>query len=383
MQIKKTSGTFDFDFTFEGRRIRRAIDCGDLARFLEGGQFVNPDANLGDGKEPISFYDFVTKFYLPLHSKTTKKPGVHKTDRSTMRGLARYFGDVPVHKLDASEWEDYKRLRLEGNVPTRCRRIADEIGVKPGRPLPRGVAASPWTLNRELSGLNQVLEYALGLKIIKQNPLDHCRHMPAKSRKAFWLRKDEIEAYLPMVPTRQDTEDPNPLVYRDFAEFQILTGARIGEGSLFNARDVDRQRREIQLMTLKKRGKDKEQAYRYLSIDGLGPRFKALLQRLKPHPKTGYYFSGKKGQPFPYTYLRGRLVKAARTTFPWLRVHDLRHTFAMHRAIVIRDFRQLQMELGHEDPLSVQSYLDNTSRMTPEDSIFFTPPEESRPKKQV
>lgn len=48
--------------------------------------------------------------------------------------------------------------------------------------------------------------------------------------------------------------------------------------------------------------------------------------------------------------------------------------FAMHRAIVIRDFRQLQMELGHEDPLSVQSYLDNTSRMMPEDSIFYTAP---------
>ena len=45
----------------------------------------------------------------------------------------------------------------------------------------------------------------------------------------------------------------------------------------------------------------------------------------------------------------------------------------MHRAIFIRDFRQLQMELGHEDPDSVQSYLDNSSRMKREDSIFYVP----------
>jgi len=46
----------------------------------------------------------------------------------------------------------------------------------------------------------------------------------------------------------------------------------------------------------------------------------------------------------------------------------------MHRAIVVRDFRQLQMELGHEDPTSVQSYLDNTARMRREDSIFYIQP---------
>lgn len=54
----------------------------------------------------------------------------------------------------------------------------------------------------------------------------------------------------------------------------------------------------------------------------------------------------------------------------------------MHRAIMIKDFRQLQMELGHEDPLSVQSYLDNTSRMNPEDSIFcgvFVAQSQARP----
>lgn len=29
--------------------------------------------------------------------------------------------------------------------------------------------------------------------------------------------------------------------------------------------------------------------------------------------------------------------------------------------------------LGHEDPASVQSYLDNTSRMKRADSIFYVP----------
>ena len=42
----------------------------------------------------------------------------------------------------------------------------------------------------------------------------------------------------------------------------------------------------------------------------------------------------------------------------------------MHRAIVVKDFQQLQMKPGHADPVSVQSYLDNTTRFSPEDSIF-------------
>ena len=143
---------------------------------------------------------------------------------------------------------------------------------------------------------------------------------------------------------------------------------------------MDWERKEIRLITFKKK-KSRDKIYRYLLIDSLGERFISLLKNMKPHPATNFYFYGAKGEgtPLPYRWARRQLVAGARkANLDWLRPHDMRHTFAMHRAIVIRDFRQLQMELGHEDPISVQSYLDNTARLKPEDSIFY--PENSKPR---
>lgn len=371
MQVRKINGQFEFDFTFEGRRVRRAIDSADLVHFLEGGAFADLDTNLGSGKAAISFYDFAYDYYLPLLSEATKKPGVYKTDRITMKSLAGYFGDVPVHRIQASDWEDYKKVRMtNGVVPIRCKRLAELPLDSRARRLAPGQKASPWTINRELSGLNQVLEYALSLKFIKENPIQNCRRLPAAARKQFWLKKNDIDVYLKSVPMPKDSA-----MFRQFAEFLIMTGARVGEGLLFNARQVDWQRREIELVTFKKRGKERDAVYRYLSIDSLGPRFISLLRRLVAHTQSGYYFAGRRGRPLKYSWVYKHLSEGAeKADFAWLRPHDLRHTFAMHRAIVIRDFRQLQMELGHEDPASVQAYLDNTSRMRHEDSIFFVPP---------
>jgi site-specific recombinase XerD len=371
MQVRRTDGRFDFDFTFEGRRVRRVIECAELVRFLEGGAPADLDVNLGPGKEPTSFYDFVYDYYLPLHSEARKKPAVYKTDRITMKSLARYFGDEPLHRIQAGDWEEYKKLRLaQGAVPARCRRLAERPEDPRARRLRPGQKASPWTVNRELSGLNQVLEYALSLRLIKENPVRQCARLPAKARKEFWLRKDDVELFLRSVPAPGGST-----LFRHLAEFLVLTGARIGEALLFNARQVDWQRREIELATFKKRGKERAAAYRYLSIDSLGPRFISLLRRMTAHPRTGSYFAGRRGEPLPYSWVYKHLARGGRAAgFDWLRPHDLRHTFAMHRAMAVRDFRRLQMELGQEDPASIQSYLDNTARMRPEDSLFRAPP---------
>ena len=368
MLVRKINNQFDFDFTFEGRRVRRTIDSAALVHFLEGGDFAESNANLAAGKEPISFYDFAYNYYLPLHSEARKKPSVYKTDRITMRSLALYFGDLPLHRIQASDWEDYKKARItSGVVPIRCKRLAAEPLDRRARRLAPGTKASPWTVNRELSGLNQVLEYALSLKLVKENPIVKCTRLPAKARKEFWLRKNDIDTFIKSIPAPNES-----VVFQHLGEFLILTGARIGEALLFNARLVDWQRREIELVTFKKRGKERDTVYRYLSIDSLGPRFISLLRRMVPHAQTGNYFAGRRGRPLPYPWVRNHLAEGAQKAgFTWLRPHDLRHTFAMHRAIAIRDFRHLQQELGQEDPASIQSYLDNTARLRQEDSIFF------------
>ena len=51
--------------------------------------------------------------------------------------------------------------------------------------------------------------------------------------------------------------------------------------------------------------------------------------------------------------------------------HDLRGTFATHRAMVVKSFRQLQAEMGHLDLKSILNYLDEASVCDPKASIFF------------
>jgi len=370
MLVTKTNDVFHFDFTHGGRRIRRVVTCAELAHFLEGGDFANPDANLPPGKHPITFYGFVAEYYLPMHCKPNKKGGTSRTDKISARSLARYFGDMTLHSIEPRHWEEYKSLRLAGKVPTRCGPIMEETLRRNDRRGPKDRPASPWTVNRELSCMNQIFVYAARLQFVKANPMLGAARLPAQSRKDFWLKKSEIDPYLNSIPLRLFKDNPRQL--RHLAEFLILTGARIGEGLLFNERDVDRGRGEIRVITFKKK-KAREKAYRYLSIESLGPRFSSLLKGMRPHPSTGYYFYGANGRgtPLPYQWARRQLVSGARKAgLNWLRPHDMRHTFAMHRAIVIRDFRKLQMELGHEDPVSVQSYLDNTARLDPSDSVF-------------
>ena len=119
----------------------------------------------------------------------------------------------------------------------------------------------------------------------------------------------------------------DPALYRNYAEFLILTGGRARESIIFNEKDVDWVRREIKLLTSKR--KKMEKVYRYLEIDQIGPKFISLLKRLKSNPKTGYYFCRPTGEPLEYKQVRQRLIAGARKTgLNWLRVHDLRHTFA-------------------------------------------------------
>jgi integrase len=95
---------------------------------------------------------------------------------------------------------------------------------------------------------------------------------------------------------------------------------------------------------------------------------------MTPHPETGYFFFKRAGRPYSLSQVEHLFSKAREAaglghTIPY----DLRGTFAMHRAMVVKNFRQLQTEMGHGNPQSIQSYLDEASRYRVEESIFHVP----------
>ena len=50
--------------------------------------------------------------------------------------------------------------------------------------------------------------------------------------------------------------------------------------------------------------------------------------------------------------------------------YDLRGTFCMHRAMVVKSFRQIQTEMGHASPKSIEHYLAVAGHHRMAESIF-------------
>ncbi len=333
MKIDRHGDAVRFEYRFENRYIRRVVPLADLTKFLEGGQ--RQESNLPDGKTPVIFAGFVDEKYLARCAKPNLKSNSYEREEDSAKALKHFFGEHNLHDIDLEMWENYKTGRLYGTLSFSRRRCVSS------------------TVDKEFDCLRRVFNYAVQLSLIKRNPLLGVKGLKNESRQEVWLRKPEIESLLTCAM-------PYGAV-KDLLEFRILTGARPTEALLFSKDNVERDNGEIWLQTLKKRGKRIHK--RYFSIKSLGPRFEALLNRIKPHPVTGLYFCQPTGRLF--AKIRGA------AGVPHVKPYDLRGTFAMHRAMVVRNFRQLQTEMGHSSPMSIQSYLDEASRFRPEDSIFF------------
>lgn len=120
---------------------------------------------------------------------------------------------------------------------------------------------------------------------------------------------------------------------------------------------------------------------REFNTASLGPRWARLEQQLNPHPESGFHFyareRNKTGRPLSYSYFQ-RLFTQAKIAagLPHIKPHDLRGTFAIHRAIVVKNFRQLLIKMGQSDARSIESYLARSQRFDPKESYFYVPPVE-------
>lgn len=346
MAKKVTDGKLEVDFTYSGRRYRGFIPVAALASLLTGTLPGEEDANLGKAG-PVLFDRFVDDIYLPRHSKPNKKPSAYESDLCSVRALKSFFVDKFLHGISKAMREDFKQRRLSGL-------LSDS-----------GLPCSNNTVNRELSCLSQILEYGVQVDFLKGNPVEGLKRLPIVHRSMFWLNKVQFdEKFLPASSKYQDG------AYRGLFEFAAYTGGRLNEVLPAHKDDINWERGEIRLLTLKRRTTEK--VYRYLSFKEIGPRLEGVLRRLKPHPETGYFFTKRNGQPCNDDHIEHVFgIVRAEAKLPQYRFHDLRHTYAMHRAMTHITFRQLQIELGHSSPQSIQTYLDQAVRFEPQQSLFF------------
>ncbi|UPT75004.1 MAG: site-specific integrase [Elusimicrobiota bacterium] len=346
MSKKVIDGAYEVDFTYNGQRYRGSLPCQTLIALISGRSTEDNTKNLGRAGA-AGFSRFVDEYFMPQHSLVNKKPSAHYADVCSIVALKLFLGDTPLHEVTKNLREEFKQKRLSGKLS------------------PRGIKCANNTVNRELSCLTQVLEYAVQVDYLKENTLTGLKRLPTIHRDMFWLTKEQFDGQLVPVATAYEAGR-----YRGLIEFAAYTGARRNEILLFHKDHVDWARGEIRLATLKKRRR--AMAERFLSIKDIGPRLENLLRRMKPHPETGYFFATRDGKPWNEHYVnKVFIVLRKKANLTQYRFHDLRHTFAMHRVMTRITFRQLQIELGHSSPQSVQAYLDQATRFDPKESIFY------------
>jgi integrase len=186
------------------------------------------------------------------------------------------------------------------------------------------------------------------------------------NRSDVWFTKEELDRLFPHILEH----------LRDLFEFRMWTGARPEEAARFGEGNVNWKDGKIWIQTVKqKRRQGGAIRKRYLTIKSLGPKFEALLRRLTPHATSKLYFARPEtGEPYCERHLLRVFQTAVKVAGIVKRKipcpYDLRGTFAMHRAMRVKNFRQLQAELGHTSPQSIQNYLDEAKHFKAKDSIF-------------
>ncbi|OGR47058.1 MAG: hypothetical protein A2X40_07620 [Elusimicrobia bacterium GWC2_65_9] len=339
LNVKRVSRNLvEFNVHHQKVRIRRTVTMEALVAFLNGG--TDKDSNLAAKGAPMSLTEFTDQKYLPSAAKP-RLPNRSSYDAEVDLVSASFkpLGKKLLHEITRQDVEE-----------TKVAWLAD------------GLANS--TIKRRLSALGRVMDYAVALGYVRENRIPKVRGLPAANRSGIWLKLPEIDKLLSHC-------DPT---IKPFIEFLILTGARVGEALDFRREDL---RPGKFLLPTEKQRKPMREAMRAFTIAEMGPRFARLLPQLKANPRSGFIFYLKptSSTPLSYSYLHHQFIKAREAAgLPDIHLHDLRGTFAVHRAMIVKSFRQLQYELGHSDAKSIQSYLSRAETFDSEESVFYVPP---------
>jgi len=239
-----------------------------------------------------------------------------------------------------------------------------------------GSGAKPNTWNTKRGVLRAFVDYWVARRRMRSSPLQHSRRKASPSFVPYIYSRSELKSLLTAVSRCQQPLDcvMSEATFRTLLLFLYGTGMRLGEALRLRLVDVDLT---IALTTIR------DTKFYKSRLVPLGPEIMKVIRRYlqmpgQRHEHNRSLFQRKDGGP-----LSGQVVTAAFARLRRIagverhdgsyfqpRLHDLRHTFAVHRltewyrqgADVQRLLPALSTYLGHVNLSGTQSYLS----MTPE-----------------
>jgi integrase len=195
----------------------------------------------------------------------------------------------------------------------------------------------------------RLLNLAVEWDMLEKNPAAKIQLFREDNRVEHYLNDEQLRRLMRVLET-----DPNRPVCL-LCMFLLATGCRVGEALTAEWRLIDRETRTWTIAaSVSKSGRSRavpltEAALRILDRMGTEGRYPFVFT----NPETGERYTNIR-----HTWLR--LRKAA--GLPWLRLHDLRHTYASMLVNAGQSLYVVQQCLGHADGRVTQRYAHLSSK---------------------
>lgn len=242
-----------------------------------------------------------------------------------------------------------------------------------------------WFLNYRL--LDGLFSFAVTRGAIRDLPLPDFIPSSLPAFRPHIYSNDELTALLGATSVLKSVRNPmQPHTFRVLLLLLYGTGMRVGEALHLSLQDADLHSRVLTIRDTK---------FFKSRLVPLGPRLTRELVAFRkrrtalPTPQfdDSAFFASSTGRPIPYQHIitlfqRVRIAAGLQreegSSYP-PRLHDLRHTAAVHRIIawyregadVQRLLPQLATYLGHKDLRGTQRYLSMTPELLEQASLRF------------
>jgi integrase len=337
MTIYKRGGTYWFEFTFEGRRVRHSAKTSSrkAARDIEAAyriKLAKGEVGLEEPKRSPTFSDALKEFLTWSSHQHSARPNTHKRYEVSSRALKRFFGVTPLDQITPAMVEQFKIRRAQKKSEYTGRRLR------------------PATVNRELACLK--ILFNCFEDTVPKNPVRKVKFFGEDNEQTRVLTSDEEKLYL--------LAASQPL--RDIATLMLETGMRPEE--------VCRIRRENvhldQCYLFNPFGKTKAARRKIPLTEKAIAVFSSRLEKVK----GDFIFPGRAtDQPIVKvnaahvgTLARINRIRseASQNPIQRFRLYDLRHTWATRAAMAGIDLVTLAAMLGHSRIQMVLRYAHPT-----------------------
>lgn len=285
-------------------------------------------------KSDITLSDFAKQWHEKRKSNGKPFSSWMSDDGRLKKWILPEFGNREMNKIATKEWDSF----FDGLV-------ADEN-------------VSPATRNRIRSLANKMYNDGIRQSVLLNNPVQVISKLK-ESMEAwdYWSSTEDIINYLEVAKSESNS-------FYLFASLSLNLGSRIGETLALDWNDINLSQRRIQIAKIFEPAsgticfRTKGHKERWLGInDSLLEVFSEVRSKarfLKPADPLICDKDGMRMNPSVIRNAHERICGKANVKF--IRIHDLRHTYASHYIMNGGSLSELQALLGHSNTLMTLKY---------------------------